>query len=299
MSLFLLCPKLVRLAVGCHLLLLLALCLPVLPANAEKLPQKITVASEYWANQSHHDGTGLYFELMKAIYEPLGIKVEFLLEPFLRAKLATINGEADVFVGTYSQDYRGNDLLLTPKHPINTERTIAILHYDSDLTWREIYQKNRADAPEHIRPYSMGWVIGYNYDLHFNVKKIHEFRLLEQGLKMVANKRMDVLIDNINDMDQAMLTMPGIEQHLKWELIGKRNVFMAFTNNPKAAQLCKIFDKKMAAMLASGELRQIYDKWGDDYAMVEFDAPNPHNRKVFCETTENPTPGDARGGEIY
>lgn len=252
--------------------------------NDDALPDQILVASEYWLNKSHTDGTGLYFDLMKEIYEPLGIEVKFIIKPFKRARLNVVNHQADVVIGTYSQDYRGNELLLTPQFPIDTERTVAVFPYESDLTWDKIYEKNRQNAPEATKTYRTAWVLGYNYGQHLGIKKMYEVKLLEQGLKMVANNRLDVMIDNLADVKLTMrYNVPEIEPYLKWEVIHKRSVYMAFSNNLQAARLCKIFDQGMERLLKSGRLKQLYDKWGDNYSMVEFLAPNPHQREVFCQ----------------
>lgn len=137
-----------------------ALCLSIIisaePAWANvyvAAPKAIHVASEHWPGFSNHDGSGLYFEIIKAVYEPLGITVKFSIEPFKRARHSTVQQQYDVVIGTYSQADRGNNLLLTPHHPINAERVLAIYHKDSSFNWHNFYQRNREDSSE-PNPYS-------------------------------------------------------------------------------------------------------------------------------------------------
>ncbi|MCR8922019.1 transporter substrate-binding domain-containing protein [Dasania sp. GY-MA-18] len=233
-------------------------------------PKVIHVASEYWPGFSNHDGSGLYFEIIKAVYEPVGIAVKFSIEPFKRARHSTVQHHHDVVIGTYSQADRGNNLLLTPHYPINTERVLAIYHKDSTLNWHNFYQRNREDSSE-PNPYSSAWIIGYNYDQHLGIKKGFELRRPEQGLKMLVQRRLDVFIE---PEDETLVLLQGaladLGAQLRWENVSTNNIYLAFSHNPRAKQLCKIYDQRLPQLYHSGKLQALFAKWQLDISKVNF-----------------------------
>ena len=61
------------------LILLCPMCSSVLAGNA---PTEIIMASEEWTNATNRDGTGLYWDIFRAVYEPVGIKTKFVIQSF-------------------------------------------------------------------------------------------------------------------------------------------------------------------------------------------------------------------------
>ncbi len=47
---------------------------------------------------THRDGTGAYWEVVKAVYEPLGIKVKTIVMPWKRAEVTVVNKRADALL---------------------------------------------------------------------------------------------------------------------------------------------------------------------------------------------------------
>jgi polar amino acid transport system substrate-binding protein len=48
-------------------------------------PESITIATPVWKGWTNEDGTGLYFELLKLVYEPVGVSVQYEFVPWARA----------------------------------------------------------------------------------------------------------------------------------------------------------------------------------------------------------------------
>jgi polar amino acid transport system substrate-binding protein len=55
------------------------LCPIFFSALAGNSPTEIILASEEWANATNRDGTGLYWDIFRAVYEPVGIKTRFII----------------------------------------------------------------------------------------------------------------------------------------------------------------------------------------------------------------------------
>lgn len=64
----------------------------------------IDVVAQEWTGQTNADGSGLYFELLKKIYTPLGITVNTSIVPFDRAIMMLREKTSDASVGFYSAE---------------------------------------------------------------------------------------------------------------------------------------------------------------------------------------------------
>ncbi|WP_019528715.1 substrate-binding periplasmic protein [Dasania marina] len=258
-------------------------------ANSEEpSPKIIKVASEHWPDFVNPDGTGLYFEIIKAVYEPVGIAVQLTIEPFKRARLGTVQQHHDVVIGTYSQAYRGNDLLLTPQYPINTERVLAIYHKDSTLDWARVYQRNKLGADSAIG-YTIAWIIGYNYDQYLGIKKGLELRRSEQGLKMLVQRRLAVFLE---PEDEALVLLRkefvDLQSQLRWETVLTRNIYLAFSHNARGKQLCKIYDQRLPQLYKDGVLQALFKKWQVDFTKLNVDWQAASQDNTFCEPLGQP-----------
>ena len=64
------------------IILLTLLCPVCSSAKAGTTPSEIIMASEEWTNATNRDGTGLYWDIFRAVYEPVGIKTKFVIQSF-------------------------------------------------------------------------------------------------------------------------------------------------------------------------------------------------------------------------
>ncbi len=58
-----------------------------LSAIAGNNPSEIIMASEEWTNATNRDGTGLYWDIFRAVYEPVGIKTKFIIQSYMESVL--------------------------------------------------------------------------------------------------------------------------------------------------------------------------------------------------------------------
>ena len=79
--------------------LIALLCLWANP-HASSNPASIHIATESWDLYSNTDGTGLFLDITRAIYEPRGIRIEVEFVPYKRALRLLEQQKADAMYGT-------------------------------------------------------------------------------------------------------------------------------------------------------------------------------------------------------
>ncbi len=69
--------------------------------------KEVLVVSECWIDLTNKDGSGLYFDIVRMVYELVGIKVKIKIFPYNRSSMMVKKKRADVWLGSYldEEDY--------------------------------------------------------------------------------------------------------------------------------------------------------------------------------------------------
>lgn len=229
--------------------------------------KQISVVSDEWINYTNKDGSGAYWEVVKAVFEPLNITVNTRIMPWVRADLTVKNQQADALLGSY---YQGDQLdsLTFPKWHIGIEDPIIALY----KTNNDIHlQANNLQSLKNKR---IIWVRGYEFDKTlFNGITInkHVITKPKQALIMLDLNRADVLIDYEHDIRLAAQEANiNLDTQYKMQAIKKGNkLYLAFSNTPRGKHLSKIFDQQMESLASTGVIEAIYTKWGFTNKFIE------------------------------
>ena len=169
-------------SIAAKLCLVLALTGFSIAATANSVPDSIKITTESWDLYTNTDGSGLFLDITRAIYEPRGIRIDLEFVPYKRALHSLENGNADAMYGTYSTEKEGKPYLFTPRIPIDKERTVAIFERDNHADWQG--QTSLAKA-------QLAWVRGYDYheSLEVEIGDYVEVTDSRQGLTMLSAGR--------------------------------------------------------------------------------------------------------------
>ncbi len=219
----------------------------------------ITVVCEEWSGFTNKNGTGVYWEIIKAIYEPVGVKVNTKVMPWKRADNIVLLKKADAIVGDYFYKKQSGKNYLYPKWHISVEDPIVVFFKNDKVSWKKNGIKSLAGK-------KVGWIRGYDYHkkkwLNVKVKK-YELTNLSQGVKMLSANRIFGLIDYEKSVKQAGkklgLNIKNLE--MKTMKLGNK-LFLKFSNTDRSKKLIKIFDKQMTKLVKSRKIQKIYSKWG-------------------------------------
>jgi polar amino acid transport system substrate-binding protein len=235
---------------GSILGMLLMLAPPLLAAESIK---EIRVVSAEWKDYTNRDGTGAYWEAVKAIYEPMGIKVKTTVLPWKRATSIVLDKQSDAVVGEYFSKDMG---YLYPTCRISIEApVVACFKKGLVPNW-----KGHASMVGR----TVGWIRGYEFQRWLKTK-VNHYALddLEQGLWMLALGRIDFLLDYEADIRREAKDLQLDPNAFQMEAVVQGNrLYVAFAPTTRSKKLIQIFDARMPQLIASGELKKIYTKWG-------------------------------------
>jgi polar amino acid transport system substrate-binding protein len=215
------------------------------PARASK---NLTFVSEEWEGRTNADGTGFYWDLLRAIYEPAGYTLQFSVMPYARAVKMVVDGQAHGYVASYIDE----EEVIYPQTAFDTDKVAGVFRKG---------ELDPAQGQNALEGRNVGWIRGYNYDAYLDVPVVkNELNSRESGLQMVERGRLDVYLDAAVDiriaMEQDVVDRNQLEKALFLEL----KLYMAFQNGETGRYLAKVWDDRMKELHDNGELRTLYSQ---------------------------------------
>ena len=232
------------------IIVMLGFCLLCLPALAGNRPAEIILASEERANATNKDGTGLYWDIFRAVYEPVGIKTKFIIRSYKGSVSLVKKNKADAAVGIRPEKIQG---ALSSQYPF-VKDYVLVLFKKSKL--------NQWNGQETLKNKKVGWIKGYAYDEYLEVPVIKkEFNKRENILRRLDKDRIDFFMDTRNDVESVLNI--GIIDVTRYtvETVLELDRYLIFANNKKGKELKKIFDYRFPHLVKSGEIEKLFAKW--------------------------------------
>lgn len=220
-------------------------------ANAA-LPHEVRVASEVWEGHTEADGSGLAWDIVRAVYEPAGIQLSIQSVPYTRSIGLVQRGEADAWAGSYLDEVK--DRMLYPRW-----------HYDAD----QVVALGLASTPvptlESLGTFRLSWMRGYEYQRY--LPNLHQYReVIRRGgiLDMLKKGHIDFYLDASTEVDGIV---GGAQEpsHYRISPLTKLPLYLCFADNPRGRALAELFDKRMDELVADGSLRPIFQRWQQPY----------------------------------
>lgn len=219
--------------------------------DAAMPPAVIHLASEDWEDYTAADGHGLGWDVLRAVFEPAGVKLDIRTEPYTRSVGLAQRGEVDACVGSYRDE--SNDLLYPH------------WNFDTDHIYALGLASNPPPTLDTLGNYRLAWVRGYKYQDYLpNVHRFNEVIRRTGILSMLTHNRADYYIDALTEVDYVVGRAKDPSQFLRTH-IAELPLYLCFANNPKARTLMALFDQRMALLVQSGELKPIFAKWKQPY----------------------------------
>ena len=231
--------------------LLILLCAFMPLAYEDEAPGKVMLASEAWDDYTNADGSGLAWDVLREVFEPAGIQLQTRTVPYTRSVGLAQRGEVDGWVGSYRDEATG---VLYPHW-----------NFDSD----HIYALGLASTPTPtlatLGDYRLAWVRGYKYEEY--LPNVHRFNQIERRdgiLPMLQHGRADFYIDALSE---AKYVLSQSEEPSKFQLthIAELPLYIGFADTERGRALMAVYDQRVEALVKSGELKAIFERWKQPY----------------------------------
>lgn len=217
-----------------------------------ELPAEIRLASEVWEAYTEADGSGLGWDVMREVFEPAGVRLDIHSVPYTRSVGLVQRGEADAWVGSYSDEVEGP--VFYPKHPYDRDQIVALGLKDKPVPTLDSLGK-----------YRLVWVRGYGYEEY--LPNVHDYREVQRRdgiLGMLELGHADFYIDARPEVDYVLSRAAKPQQYRVTNLT-QLPLYLGFADTPRGHALAELFDQRMTQLIASGELRPIFERWQQPY----------------------------------
>ncbi|NIX92556.1 amino acid ABC transporter substrate-binding protein [Pseudomonas fulva] len=232
---------------------LLALLMVAAPwaTAGDSQPDQVHLVSEEWADYTNADGTGVAWDVMRKVFQPAGIEVVPQSAPYSRAIGLVKRGEADAWVGSYKNESEDN---LYPRW-----------HFDVDHIYALGLASKPAPTLATIGDYRLAWVRGYAYGKYLpRVREYREIQRREGILPMLEHDRVDFYVDAMTEVDYVIGQSSQPDRFRRTHVV-ELPMYLAFARSERGEALRDVFDKRMAELVRSGELRPIFERWKQPY----------------------------------
>lgn len=228
-------------------------------SEQEALSSSLTdmlVVSEPLQDLTNKDGTGLYWDILRAIYESQGIKVKVEAVPLKRAQYLIEKQAADVMLGHYRGDSKN---MIFPQWHYNAQ-TISAIFKKGSLNW---------NGEQSLVGKKVAWIRGADYNKYLSVPVSFEEKSDHMGpLLMLQSDRIDVFLDDNEELLKTFqlsadrLQQAGFSRNdYQVETLLVLKLYPAFADTTRGRKLADIFDNQMPQLISSGKLKAMFDKW--------------------------------------
>ena len=228
-------------------LLFCPICFPALAGN---IPGEIIFASEQRSNATNRDGTGLYWDIFRAVYGSMGIKTKIIIQSYNGSVSLVKQQKADAALGIYPDTVRG---AVFSRYPFVKDYLLVLYKKDKFSQW---------DGQQTLKNRKVAWLKGYAYDGYLEVPVIKkEFYTREAILRRLDSDQIDFFMDTRNDVESVLNKGIIDVTRYKVETVLELERYLVFANNNKGKKLKKIFDFRFSYLVKTGEIERLYDKW--------------------------------------
>ncbi len=220
----------------------------------------IKVQSEAWTNATESDGRGLYWDILREVYEVDGVSVHTQTSTYKRSVGLVQDGLIDIMVGAYADEVKN---VVYPKHhfDLDSVAALSLASATSSAEWTGLSSLTN----KHVA-YMRGYELEKYLDEDFYR---HEYYSRDKIFQLIHDGKMDYFIDAEADIRFALQDRGLKEKHYQIQPLKQLKLYFVFSPTEKGAMLAQQFDQRFAKMINNGRLKALYEKHQWDYATMQ------------------------------
>lgn len=222
--------------------------------------KEVVSTSPSWETFTNEDGTGLYHEVLKAVFAQYGVAVRHVYSKSGRAEELVRTGGADMM----TCDDVAQPPLALGRYPLYINDFFVFFKKERIGPWR---------GAESLRDREILSQPTYYSQNNFSVPvKIKDILTGTRALGMIILDRSDFYVDDMALIKQSIKenNIPYDEKDFDIRKVGSRSYHPMFRVNDRGKAVMKMYDEGIYRLHKAGKLRPIYEKWG--HAYPDFDS---------------------------
>ncbi|MCG8573155.1 MAG: transporter substrate-binding domain-containing protein [Spirochaetes bacterium] len=216
----------------------------------------LLVVTEEWEDATNADGSGAYFDIIKAVFENEDYTIKYKIYPYKRALSFVEDKNADIVVGLYEGE---SELVIYPKIPFAADPVSVLMKKN---------QSAKYTGEKSLKSKKIGYMNGYGFDEYLKVPiKVNEVTSRESGIEMLNAGRIDYFLGNPYDIETALKNLSLSNNDYQMTLLLTIPMYICYINNSTGKKLVKIWDKNYPKLVKSGQVKSIFQKYAleDEY----------------------------------
>jgi polar amino acid transport system substrate-binding protein len=222
----------------------------ILLISSSTSAETITFCSLDRAGLSQKDGTGYYWDLLRAVYEAEGIKLNLMSGPFKRCLLQVENKKVDGAVAAFKTPDRSRKFTY-PKSRLNFS--------SYGLTY---LKETSIDEIENVKG-RVGIIRGYDFSKWLpSDLRLEELNRNSQAIEMLKLKRIKYLADDLQDVLLTIKKMGERPDQFVFKIIQTKDLYIPLTKDARGQYLADKFDTGLKKIFKSGTLERLIKEHG-------------------------------------
>lgn len=221
-------------------------------------PTDIALASDTWHDLTRKDGTGLYFDLIRAVYARAGIaQVRIQIQPYARTVSMVRDKRVDAWVASF---LREKDFALYPKWHFDRNAQMVVYRADAE----QAYQNASSLAQRRV-----AWLRDFGLDRYIHVPmQVTEVDTIASAFAMLDRKRIDFFVGAKSDLGDHIRDAKVDMSRYRMAFVLHLGLYLAFADTARGAALRTIWDEQMEVLHRDAGFLSIYKRYGYE---VPFD----------------------------
>ena len=209
------------------------------------------------AERSQKNGTGYYWDVLRAVYKIEGAEITHNSAPFLRCLLLVEKKKADSSVAAFRTPERVKKFIY-PQYR---------LHYSSYGI--AALQGTSFDKIESLEG-DVGLTRGYDFSTWLpSDLDIHLVRDTIQGIKMLKRNRFKYHADDIQDIKLAIRKLGEPPGDYVMTTFHTKDLYVVFTKDARGQKLADMFDSGISKIAANGTLEKLVKKYELTHSILD------------------------------
>lgn len=214
--------------------------------------KSISVVAPIWQDLTNQDGTGLYWDIIKTVYEPIGIKVKTSQAPWKRGiKMVSKYRTYSAIVG---ETLDSKESVIFPTYPISVKYLSVLTKKQVDFEWQGM---------DSLQGKNVAWQKGQDVIFpRLESYNLSEVRSAFKGSKMLKEGQVDFLVGDSNDIIEALEKQSlSTDEYSIYQMPRGKDVYLAFSIDDLSRELIDIYNERIEDLSAEGKLSALYEKW--------------------------------------
>lgn len=210
--------------------------------------------TDEWHNLTRKDGSGLYLDVVRAVFARQGVKVEYRLFPYARAVQQVKDHKADGWVASFMKE---KNFPLYPKYHFDkNEQTIVFVKAKQKGVVSTATLKNQRVA----------WLRDFGLDRFIQEPmRVTELDSIASAFKMLESDRIDYFVGAKSDIEDYIKSSRQNMSNYGMAYALHLGLYMAFADSPRGAKLRDMWDTEMETFHQTDAFKAIYKKYGYPY----------------------------------